>query len=130
MAKITINGITLDPALETPALAAANLRSVDASGSNYLLVQTKGPLTKKQRQELEAKGAKILEYVPENTYMCYYVPSDLRRIRSLPFVAWANVYLRAFKINPALLPEPETRPTRGLMEARALARGRSSQYPY
>ena len=43
------------------------------------------------------------EYVSENTYLARYPGTDLAAIRALPFVAWADVYLRVFKIPPALL---------------------------
>jgi hypothetical protein len=45
-----------------------------------------------------SNGVEILEYAPEDTYICRYVPADLSKIRALPFVAWVNVYLHVFKI--------------------------------
>jgi serine protease AprX len=104
MAPITINGISIDPTKNAPALAAAQLTSPDASGSDFILVQATGPLTQAQRARLQRLGAEILEYVPENTYICRYRPTDLSPIRALPFVSWVNVYLRGFKISPALRP--------------------------
>jgi serine protease AprX len=104
MARITINGITIDPIKQHPALAAANLLSPDASKSNFILVQTKGPLTPAQRQQLADLGVEILEYVPDDTYVCRYLPADLSKIRTLPFVEWVNVYLHVFKISPRLRP--------------------------
>ena len=44
----------------------------------------------------------IHEYVSDNTYLCGYKPTDLSKIRALPFVVWANVYLQGFKVAPAL----------------------------
>jgi serine protease AprX len=38
MAKITINGVTMDPLAQAPALAAANLHAADAAASNYILI--------------------------------------------------------------------------------------------
>jgi serine protease AprX len=102
MAKITINGISIDPETNGPKLAAAKLISPDSSSSNFILVQTKQPLTREQREELAGLGATILEHVPENTYICHYPPADLDRIRKLPYVAWANVYLHGFKIPVSL----------------------------
>jgi hypothetical protein len=106
MALITINGISLDPVAESAALRAAALESPDASQSNYVLIQTTGPLADDQKAQLADLGVEIQEYVPESTYLCRYVPSDLTPIRELPFVAWANVYLEGFKIAPALRPAP------------------------
>jgi len=104
MAPITINGISIDPMKSAPALAAAQLISPDAAGSDFILVQATGPLTQAQRTRLQRLGAEILEYVPENTYICRYRPTDLSPIRALPFVSWVNVYLQGFKISPALRP--------------------------
>ena len=104
MATITINGISIDPAKQAPALAAANLLSANASQSNFILVQTNAPLTADERKQLADLGAEILEYAPEDTYICRYLPEDLGRLRALPFVAWVNTYLRGFKVSPKLRP--------------------------
>lgn len=116
MAPITINGISLDPLAQRAALSAASLESRDASDSNYILIQTKGPLDEAQRARLDELGVVIHEYVPEDTYLAGYKPTDLGPIRALPFVTWANVYLHAFKIAPSLRP-PAPAPTTVLPEA-------------
>lgn len=102
MARITINGVSIDPLKQVLAMAAANLTQQDASASDFILIQTKAPLTKDQREQLLALGAEVLEYVPEDTYICHYKPNDLTPIRALPFVAWVNIYLRDFKISPMI----------------------------
>jgi hypothetical protein len=130
MARITINGVTLDPSAQGPALAAAKMIAPDASGSDYLLVQTKGPLTKSQRTALEKTGAKILEFVPEDTYVCYYAGTDLKKVRALPFVAWANTYLRGFKIHPSLEPGAEAGATSGPMATAAAPVATLHRAPY
>src|SRR6478752_1815140 len=104
MAPITINGITVDPEAQRPMLAAAGLEAPDASGSDHLLIQTTEPLRAAQRRALADLGVDVQEYVSENTYLARYPESDLDAIRALPFVTWADVYLRVFKIPPTLLP--------------------------
>ena len=42
-----------------------------------------------------------------------------QEIRALPFVTWANTYLRGFKINPALLSAPEPTARRSLLAVHA-----------
>ena len=91
MPTITINGVTLDPTAQKAALSAAKLTATDASGSDYLLVQAKGPLDKAQRSALEKTGAKILEFVPEDTYVCYYAGTDLKKVRALPFLSLIHI---------------------------------------
>lgn len=102
MARITINGVSLDPS--SSATAMAGLTSADASQSDYVLIQVQAPLTPDQRAELSKLGLVVQEYVSENTYLCSYKPADLSAIRRLPYVVWANVYLRGFKIPPGLRP--------------------------
>ncbi len=102
MARITINGVTVDPLVQSEEMATASLLSEDASASNYLLVQTTHPPTAEEKEQLSELGVVIQEYVPDDTYLCGYRPSDLDAVRALPFVAWADVYLNGFKIGQSL----------------------------
>jgi ABC-type Mn2+/Zn2+ transport system ATPase subunit len=74
----------------------------DGLKSNYILVQTNGPLTDSQRSQLEKLGAIVHEYVSENTYLCTFKPKSLTKVRALKFVTWAGVYMEGFKIPPNL----------------------------
>ena len=58
MSKITINGITLDPLAQAPALAAANLHAVDATASNYILIQTTQALSKDMKDDVDEHGSR------------------------------------------------------------------------
>ncbi len=100
MAQVTINGITIDPATAAPTVSD---RGAEAAQSNYILVQTTGPLTTEQSGQLADLGVEILEYAPESTYICKFAPPDLSPIRALPFVSWVGVYLRDFKVAASLL---------------------------
>ncbi|GDY33538.1 S8 family serine peptidase [Gandjariella thermophila] len=110
MTRITINGVSVDPVAQSDHLRAAGLESADASQSNYVLIQTREPLSDEQRTRLTELGVDIHQYVPENTYRCGYRPADLDAIRALPFVVWADVYLQGFKVPPALRPDMRTAP--------------------
>lgn len=103
MSKITINGVSLDPVADAQAFGLSGLASADASSSDYILIQTRALLTPEQQDELARLGVVIHEYVSDNTYVCGYKGADLSKIRDLPYVTWANVYLREFKIAVNLL---------------------------
>jgi serine protease AprX len=105
MARITINGVSLDPIAQAQVLNLTGLESADASASDYILIQTAAPLSSDQTEELTKLGVAVQEYVSENTYLCRYEGTDLASIRALPFVTWANVYLEGFKVAPDLRPE-------------------------
>jgi serine protease AprX len=102
MTRITINGVSLDPIADRQALELNGLVSPDGSTSDYILIQTRAPLTSEQKEELARLSVVIHEYVSDNTYLCGYKPKDLSGIRALPYVAWVNVYLRGFKVAPGL----------------------------
>src|SRR5262245_31469227 len=109
MSDITINGITVDPLAPAPAgmAPAAGVNLADTSQTNYILVQTNAPLTQAQKAQLAGVGAKIIEYVPENTYVARYDPANLAPVLGLTFVTWAGPYLPGFKL-PAALAPPQT----------------------
>jgi serine protease AprX len=125
MAKIVINGISIDPERQAPALASANLTRGDSSTSNYILIQTNQPLNREQKSELANLSVTLLEYVPENTYICYYSPADLSAIRALPFVVWANIYLQGFKIPPTLTAGTSAAKVVNMLENLPMARSMS-----
>ena len=107
MATITINGITVDPlasprATATRAMLAA-MSPNDASNFDYILVQTTHPLNQEEKRVLAETGASILEYVPQDTYLCHFPPKDLGKVRALPFVSWTGPYDKGFKVTPALI---------------------------
>lgn len=127
MAKITINSISIDPSTQRSTIGFNSLMSVDSSDSNYILVQTSAPLNREQKNQLTNLNIQILEYVPENTYICRYTPSDLNAIINLPFVEWANIYLEGFKIPPKLRSSSGTPDKVNLLQLRSVETSMSRQ---
>lgn len=131
MSRIKINGVTFDPRTTNPVRLASAPMAPDAEASNYILIQTAGPLTPEQKRELEARSAYIHEYVSEDTYLCGYKPDDLDAIRALPFVSWANIYLPGFKIAPSLAAGAQPGEVKSLAEmsiAPAIQKSREPRY--
>jgi serine protease AprX len=83
-------------------LAALALDNETAKASDYLVVQTHGPLNADQRSALAKVGAEILEAVPGDAFICYFPKTNLTKVRALDFVTWAELYPRAVKIAPSL----------------------------
>ena len=92
MAVISINGVKFDPAQDAPAMQTFGMLSqTNIAKSDYVLVQTRAPLTAPEKAELERAGVRLLEYV-DDAYVCAYKDRDLDRLRALPFVAGAGDY--------------------------------------
>lgn len=68
-----------------------------AEDTRYLLLQAKSELDPLQRQQLVELGVDILEFVPSDTYLCRFTFGDLRHVRSLEFVTWANPFMKSRK---------------------------------
>jgi len=98
MSLITINGNSLDPVAHAPIIRSLGLEAQDASESDYILIQTSAPFSPEQNQQLEVLGVDIQSYVSENTYLCSFKNADLAAVRDLPFITWANIYLKEFKV--------------------------------
>lgn len=98
MSFITINGNSLDPVGHAPIIRSLGLEAEDASKSDYILIQSFAPFSPEQNQQLEALGVDIQSYVSENTYLCGFKSADLAAVRALPFITWANIYLKEFKV--------------------------------
>ena len=62
--------------------------------TRYLLLQAKCELDAQQKTELEHLGVELLEYVPEDTYLCRFDVGDLNNVRALEFVTWANPFMK------------------------------------
>jgi serine protease AprX len=128
MAKITINNISLDPAQQRDDIQHFRLASPNAASSNYILIQTNQPLNRDQKSELARLEVEILEYVPEQTYICRYAPSNLDVIRALSYVEWVNIYLENFKVSPKLRSQASAGPTsNNLLTLSPIDRSRSQQ---
>ena len=102
MTNIVINGIAIDPTAPKPVLAAMALDNKTAKASDYIIVQTKQPMDRSQRAELAKAGARIIESVPGSAYICHFPKTELKKVRALPFVSWADVYPQTVKIAPSL----------------------------
>lgn len=109
MARITINGITLDPMAATATLATVGAKVPTAADTNYVLIQARKPLGKNERSKLASLGVKLLEFVPELTYIARFGGDDLHSIEALPEVEWAGPYFKEFKISPSLLLGPQSK---------------------
>ena len=111
---ITINGNTLDASNED---VPSTVFSSNAADSNYITLQTYGPLTGDQKQDLVDQKVQLLEYVSDQTYLCRYEPTELQRIKEKSYVRHAAEYDNRFKTESSL--KESLRPAAGEEQARS-----------
>ena len=105
---ITCNGNTIEPTLQGSDRPLGEDDAKDAAGTQHIIIQSDGPLSTTQKQDLSSSGVVIQRCISENTYLCEYDPDDLVVLRSKDYINYANIFLCQLKINPRLKPGPTT----------------------
>ena len=100
MTTVNINSNVVTP---TSQQEGGHQYAESASDSNYILVQFDSHLEEDQVEELQHKyHVQVVDFVATNTYICRYEPAELDKIRSIPYVRYANVYHPDLVCSPAL----------------------------
>ncbi|MEP6859352.1 MAG: hypothetical protein ABJE66_01955 [Deltaproteobacteria bacterium] len=76
--------------------------SNDEKDTRYLLLQVRSELDAEQRAELEQLGVELLQFVPDDTYLCRFDVGILTKVRALEFVTWANPFMKPRKLARAI----------------------------
>ncbi len=99
---IFLHAVPLDT--RKPEIKALRKSVGPFAGKHLHLVQFAGPVQTHWRDDLLAAGAKIISYIPENTYMVYGDADCLAQVQGLaaaaPHVQWEGAYLDNYKIHP------------------------------
>jgi subtilisin family serine protease len=91
---------TFDP-LRDPPPAPASLVAPSAR-SPYAVVQFAGPVRPEWRAALEARGAQVLDYLPDYAFVVRLSPGRRAALAGLPHVRWLGDLLPAYRLDPAL----------------------------
>jgi hypothetical protein len=115
--KIEFTSTTLDTAGPPPAIPAA-FQGKPGDGPSLQIVQYVGPIAKEWIAALQATGARIVQFMPENAYVVQATAAQLAAIASLAqagtSVQYVGPYQPYFKLSSALA----DRAQRGLSSAR------------
>jgi len=102
--------------LQTGQIDAGNIEDVRvglAEGQKMprrLVVQMDGPMDSDRRAAIEASGARIIEYIPDNAFVLDMRGARLNAITALPFVDHIVNFRASWKISPELGQRPYTTP--------------------
>lgn len=76
--------------------------STDEKDTRYLLLQVRSELDAHERAQLEQLGVELLQFVPDDTYLCRFDVGELNKVRALEFVTWANPFMKPCKVARAI----------------------------
>jgi hypothetical protein len=83
-----------------------DLRQPDIRARGLRLVQLFGPPTPDSLRVIKETGARIVSYVPNNTYLIWATPAQVGRVRALvkrsDVVQWEGPYHPAYKLDPQI----------------------------
>jgi hypothetical protein len=82
--------------------ASANAAAAEPPASGLFLVQFKTPATAAMLVQLEGSGAKVLQYIPEDTFLVRMRSTPLRSVRAVSNVHWLGQYTPEHKLDPSL----------------------------
>ena len=100
--SLHVNGYVFDTREPIRVPAALEAPGV-AEGRVYSLLQFVGPVKEEWKSAVEATGAEIVAYVPNNGFVVGATAEQLARIRAIPEVQWMGAHHPAFRISPDLL---------------------------
>lgn len=101
-ARVFVKYGTFDPLVGEP-LIPTDLRTATVPGQdNYFIVQFAGPIEDGWTSQVEALGAKLLDYIPDFAFIAQMTPEIAEKARSLEAVRWVGLFHPAYRIDPEL----------------------------
>ena len=68
---------------------------------DYFMLQLKGPVVEGVKEILTKNNVKLLQYIPQNTFIVRMNRKAWMRVSRLPFVRWIGQYSNYFRISPS-----------------------------
>jgi hypothetical protein len=100
--RILLNAGPLDSS--QPSMQALRRPMAPFSGRRLHLVHFAGPVKPEWRHALEELGARIVNYIPQNSYLIYGDATALTKVQAMaasaPHVQWEGSYADAYKVQP------------------------------
>ena len=72
----------------------------EPKGSQYFIVQFRGPVFESQKEKVMALGGEILAYIPMNAFIARMPLQIKKRIEQLPFVQWIGFFKQEYRVSP------------------------------
>jgi len=89
------------------------LQRYPGDGTGYYILQFKGPVLQKWKEEVASAGVDIFDYIPQFAFLVKMDRLSRRRVETMDAVRWFGIYQPGYRIAPDLmskLEEKETQP--------------------
>jgi hypothetical protein len=98
-AILSYNGFVFDTRVGEPALPAGlRIESYPKGMTGYYLVTVRVPVTEAVKGELTAAGMKIINFMPNNSFLVSMDEAAKARVQASPAVSWVGIHQPAYKI--------------------------------
>jgi hypothetical protein len=79
------------------------LQRYPGDGTGYYILQFKGPVLQKWKEEVSAAGVSIFDYIPQFAFVVKMGHQSLRAIEAMDSVRWVGIYQPGYRIAPDLM---------------------------
>ncbi|NIQ87599.1 MAG: hypothetical protein GWN93_00255 [Deltaproteobacteria bacterium] len=79
------------------------LQRYPRDGKGYYLLQFKGPVLQKWKEEVSAAGVDIFDYIPQFAFVVKMDNQSIRAVEAMESVRWIGIYQPGYRIAPDLM---------------------------
>ncbi len=101
MPKVHLKGMDVNGKMPNGLMKKAYLQGEEGP----YIVSFSGPVEEAMKAQVENKGAKLVEYIPEFSFLALMTPEVASKVENLSFVEEVMIYQPAYKVNPSLKDE-------------------------
>ena len=95
-----------DPLLQTSPVdlpQELTLQHYPGDGTGYYIVQFKGPVLQKWKEEVAEAGVNIFDYIPQFAFVVKMDNQSIRAVEAMDSVRWVGIYQPGYRIAPDLM---------------------------
>jgi len=97
---------SFDPLFQTSPVdlpQELTLKRYPGDGTGYYILQFKGPVLQKWKEEIASAGVDIFDYIPQFAFLVKMDSLSRRRVEAMDAVRWFGIYQPGYRIAPDLM---------------------------
>lgn len=90
------------------------LQRYPEDGTGYYILQFKGPVLQRWKEEVASAGVEIFDYIPQFAFLVKMDSLSRRRVEAMDAVRWLGIYQPGYRIAPDLMSQREKKETQSI----------------